>query len=366
MGFKCGIVGLPNVGKSTLFNALTETAAAEAANFPFCTIEPNTGRVGVPDPRLDRIAEISKSEKVVPTQLEFVDIAGLVRGASKGEGLGNQFLANIREVDAVVHVLRCFEDDNVTHVDGGIDPVRDAETVETELMLADMESLEKRVEPLTKKVRGQDKEAAATLELVEQSLAHLREGRPLRLMGMAEGGGKGMRMLHVLTAKPVLYVCNVAEDEAATGNAWTEKVAAMAAEQGAETVVISAKIEEEVAQLTDPGEKAEFLDALGLAETGLAQVIHAGHRLLDLITFFTSGPNETRAWTVKRGAKAPEAAGAIHTDFQKGFIKAETIAFETFAELGGEQACKDAGKMRQEGKDDVVQDGDVLLFRCNV
>ena len=366
MGFNCGIVGLPNVGKSTLFNALTQTAQAEAANFPFCTIEPNTGRVGVPDARMQAISDFSASEKLVPTFLEFVDIAGLVRGASTGEGLGNKFLANIREVDAVVHVLRCFEDDNVTHVDGAIDPVRDAETVETELMLADMESLEKRIDPLTKKARGQDKEAAATLELIEQALTHLRDGQPLRLMGMAEGGGKGMRMLQMLTAKPVLYVCNVSEEEAATGNAWTEKVAAMAAEQGAETVIISAKIEEEVAQLTDETEKAEFLEALSLEETGLAGVVRAGYELLELITFFTSGPKETRAWTVKRGAKAPQAAGAIHTDFEKGFIKAETITYETFVELGGEQATKDAGKMRQEGKDYVVQDGDILLFRFNV
>ena len=366
MGFNCGIVGLPNVGKSTLFNALTQTAAAEAANFPFCTIEPNTGRVGVPDDRLEKIAKITVSANVVPTHLEFVDIAGLVRGASKGEGLGNQFLANIREVDAIVHVLRCFEDQNVTHVDGSIDPVRDAETVETELMLADMESLEKRIEPLTKKVRGQDKEAAATLQLVEQALTHLRDGQPLRLMGLLEGKGKGMRMLQTLTAKPVLYVCNVGEDEAATGNLWTKKVSAMANEQGASSVVISAKIEEEVAQLSDEAEKAEFLDALGLNETGLASVVRAGYGLLDLITFLTSGPKETRAWTVKRSAKAPQAAGAIHSDFEKGFIKAETIAYETFVNLGGEQAAKDAGKMRQEGNDYVVQDGDVLLFQFNV
>ena len=366
MGFNCGIVGLPNVGKSPLFNALPSTAAAEAANYPFCTIEPNTGRVGVPDSRLDDLARLAKSAKIIPTQLEFVDIAGLVRGASKGEGLGNKFLANIREVDAIIHVLRCFEDENVTHVEGDIGPVRDAETVETELMLADMESLEKRIDPLTKKARGQDKEAAATLELIEQALTHLRDGQPLRLMGMAEGGGKGMRMLQPLTAKPVLYVCNVSEEEAATGNAWTKKVAAMAAEQGAETVIISAKIEEEVAQLTDETEKAEFLEALSLEETGLAGVVRAGYELLELITFFTSGPKETRAWTVKRGAKAPQAAGAIHTDFEKGFIKAETITYETFVELGGEQATKDAGKMRQEGKDYVVQDGDILLFRFNV
>jgi ribosome-binding ATPase len=366
MGFNCGIVGLPNVGKSTLFNALTQTAAAEAANFPFCTIEPNTGRVSVPDERLDKISAITQSAKIVPTHLEFVDIAGLVRGASKGEGLGNQFLANIREVDAIVHVLRCFEDDNVTHVEGDIDPVRDAETVETELMLADLESLEKRVDPLVKKVRGNDKDAAATLDLVEQALVHLRDGRPLRLMGFVEGAGKGMRLLQTLTAKPVLYVCNVSEEEAATGNAWTEKVAAMAAEQGAQTVVISAKIEEEVAQLTDEAEKAEFLDALGLQETGLAGVVGAGYELLDLITFFTSGPKETRAWTISVGAKAPQAAGAIHTDFEKGFIKAETIAYDDFIGLGGEQPAKDAGKMRQEGKDYVVHDGDVLLFRFNV
>ncbi|MBR82535.1 MAG: redox-regulated ATPase YchF [Magnetovibrio sp.] len=366
MGFNCGIVGLPNVGKSTLFNALTQTAAAEAANFPFCTIEPNTGRVGVPDNRLEKIAAISASANVVPTYLEFVDIAGLVRGASRGEGLGNQFLANIREVDAIIQVLRCFEDENVTHVDGDIDPVRDAETVETELMLADMESLEKRIEPLTKKVRGQDKEAAATLQLVEQALMHLRDGQPLRLMGLAEGDGKGMRMLQALTAKPVLYVCNVGEDEVANGNSWTKRISAMANEQGASSVIISAKIEEEVAQLSDEAERAEFLDALNLSETGLAGVVRAGYGLLDLVTFFTSGPKETRAWTVKRSVKAPQAAGAIHTDFERGFIKAETIDYETFVELGGEQAAKDSGKMRQEGKDYVVQDGDILLFRFNV
>ena len=366
MGFNCGIVGLPNVGKSTLFNALTQTATAEAANFPFCTIEPNTGRVGVPDDRLQAINAITHSDKVIPTQLEFVDIAGLVRGASKGEGLGNQFLANIREVDAIVHVVRCFEDPNITHVDGGIDPVRDAETVETELMLSDMESLEKRIDPLTKKARGNDKDAVATLKLVEDALTHLRDGQPLRRMGFTEGSGKGVRMLHMLTAKPVLYVCNVSEDEAATGNAWTEKVAEMAAEQGAQSVVISAKIEEEVAQLTDMEEKAEFLEALGLEETGLVGVVRAGYDLLGLITFFTSGPKETRAWTVKEHSKAPQAAGAIHTDFEKGFIKAETIAYDDFISLGGEQAAKDAGKMRQEGKDYVVHDGDLLLFKFNV
>ena len=366
MGFNCGIVGLPNVGKSTLFNALTQTAAADAANFPFCTIEPNTGRVGVPDDRLVKIAEINTSESTIPTYLEFVDIAGLVRGASKGEGLGNQFLANIREVDAIIHVLRCFDDNNVTHVDGGIDPVRDAETVETELMLADLESLERRIDPLTKKVRGQDKDAAVILDLVERALSNLRDGQPLRRMGLAEGAGKGMRALQTLTAKPVLYVCNVGENEVTTGNSWTEKVATMAKSQGAKSVVISAKIEEEVAQLSEVAEKNEFLDALGLSESGLASVVRAGYGLLDLITFFTSGPKETRAWTIKHGAKAPQAAGVIHTDFERGFIKAETIDFDTFIELGGEQGAKDAGKMRQEGKDYLVKDGDILMFKFNV
>ena len=366
MGFNCGIVGLPNVGKSTLFNALTQTAAADAANFPFCTIEPNTGRVGVPDERLLQIANINTSEKMVPTYLEFVDIAGLVRGASKGEGLGNQFLANIREVDAVIHVLRCFEDENVSHVDGGIDPVRDAETVETELMLADLESLERRIDPLTKKVRGQDKSAAVILDLVERALSYLREGQPLRRMGLEEGTGTGIRGLQTLTAKPVLYVCNVGENEAAIGNCWTEDVAAMAESQGSKSIIISAKIEEEVAQLSEEIEKKEFLDALGLSETGLASVVRAGYSLLDLITFFTSGPKETRAWTIKHGAKAPQAAGVIHTDFERGFIKAETIDFDTFIELGGEQGAKDAGKMRQEGKDYLVKDGDIFMFKFNV
>ncbi|MCB2102401.1 MAG: redox-regulated ATPase YchF [Rhodobacterales bacterium] len=366
MGFNCGIVGLPNVGKSTLFNALTATAAAEAANFPFCTIEPNTGRVAVPDARLDKIAAIVQPKSLVPTQLEFVDIAGLVRGASKGEGLGNQFLANIREVDAIVHVLRCFEDDNITHVDGAIDPVRDAETVETELMLADLESLEKRVTPLTKKARGGDKDAKAQLALVERCLAVLQEGRPARTIAVDPTEARAFRMLQLLTAKPVLYVCNVEEESAATGNAISQRVAAMATEQGAEAVVISARIEEEIAQLADPAEKAEFLESLGLEETGLARVIRAGYHLLDLITFFTAGPKEARAWTVRRGAKAPEAAGAIHTDFERGFIRAETIAYDDYIALNGEQGAKEAGRMRAEGRDYTVADGDVLLFRFNV
>jgi len=366
MGFKCGIVGLPNVGKSTLFNALTATAAAEAANFPFCTIEPNVGRVGVPDSRLDKIAKIGGSAKIVPTQLEFVDIAGLVRGASKGEGLGNQFLANIRETDAIIKVVRCFEDDNVTHVEGDIDPIRDAETIETELMLADMESLEKRVTSLTKKARGGDKDSQVLLGLVERTLKALEEGKPARMVEVSDDEQKAFQMLQLLTSKPILFVCNVDEDSAAEGNALSAKVAEMAAAQGAGSVVISAKIEEEVSQLDSDEEKQEFLETLGLEETGLARVIREGYALLNLITFFTVGPKEARAWTVKKNSKAPQAAGVIHTDFERGFIKAETIAYDDFIALGGEQACKDAGKMRQEGRDYVVNDGDLMLFRFNV
>jgi ribosome-binding ATPase len=365
MGFNCGIVGLPNVGKSTLFNALTSTAAAEAANYPFCTIEPNVGRVGVPDDRLERLSAIAKSAKTIPTQLEFVDIAGLVRGASRGEGLGNQFLANIRETDAIVHVLRCFEDTDITHVEGSVDPVRDAETVETELMLADLDSLEKRLGPLQKKAKGGDKDSKALAELVERVLPVLREGRPARTVAVEGEDIALFRGLQLLTGKPVLYVCNVEEASAASGNAFSARVAAMAASQGAASVVISAAIEAEVSQLP-ADDKAEYLGSMGLDEPGLNRVIRAGYALLNLITFFTVGPKEARAWTVRKGSRAPEAAGAIHTDFEKGFIKAETIAFDDYVALGGEAGCKEAGKMRMEGKEYLVLDGDIFHFRFNV
>ena len=365
MGFNCGIVGLPNVGKSTLFNALTETAAAESANYPFCTIEPNVGRVPVPDPRLDELAKLAKSAKTIPTYLEFVDIAGLVEGASKGEGLGNKFLANIREVDAIVHVLRCFEGE-VTHVDGSVDPIRDAETVETELLLADLESVERQTEAAIKKARGQDKEAKERLEVLEPVAAALREGRPARSVTVPAERRAVFRQLNLLSAKPVLYAANVEEESAATGNALSEKVAARAEAEGSACVVVSAAIEAEVAALDDEAEKQEYLESLGLEETGLKRVIAAGYSLLDLLTFFTAGPKESRAWTVRRGATAPEAAGVIHSDFQRGFIRAETIAYADYLACGGEQGAKDAGKMRAEGKDYIVQDGDVLLFRFNV
>ncbi|MCK2167650.1 MULTISPECIES: redox-regulated ATPase YchF [Thalassospira] len=367
MGFKCGIVGLPNVGKSTLFNALTQTAAAEAANFPFCTIEPNTGRVSVPDERLDKIAAIGKSATIIPTQLEFVDIAGLVRGASKGEGLGNQFLANIRETDAIVHVLRCFEDGDITHVEGSVDPVRDAETIETELMLADMDSLEKRVTGLQKRAKGGDKDAKLSLELIERTLEALREGKPARVVEINnEDEAKAFRMLQLLTSKPVLYACNVDEDSAADGNALSAKVAEMAASQGARSVVISAAIESEVALLDSAEDKKEFLEGLGLEETGLARVIREGYKLLNLLTFFTVGPKEARAWTVHSGATAPNAAGVIHTDFERGFIKAETIAYDDFIAFNGEAGARDNGKLRQEGKTYIVKDGDIFHFKFNV
>ena len=366
MGFNCGIVGLPNVGKSTLFNALTETAAAEAANYPFCTIEPNTGRVAVPDPRLDALAALAKSQNIIPTQLEFVDIAGLVRGASKGEGLGNQFLGNIREVDAIAHVLRCFDDSDITHVDGDVDPVRDAQTVETELMLADIDSIERRMTALVKKSRGGDAESKANLALLEKLLAHLAGGKPARSTdGLTEAEQKHLPQLQLLTAKPVLYVCNVAESDAATGNSYSQKGAEMAATQQAGHVIVSAAIEAEISQL-DANDKGEFLAELGLEEAGLARLIRAGYGLLNLLTFFTVGPKEARAWTVVNGATAPQAAGVIHTDFQRGFIRAETISFDDYIACKGEAGAKDAGKFRVEGAEYKVVDGDVFHFRFNV
>lgn len=366
MGFKCGIVGLPNVGKSTLFNALTKTAAAQAANYPFCTIEPNTGEVAVPDPRMKKLADIAGSKEIIPTRISFVDIAGLVRGASKGEGLGNKFLANIREVDAIVHVLRCFEDSDITHVEGRIDPVGDAETIETELMLADLESLERRVEQTRKRATGKDKEALAQLPVMEAVIGLLNEGKPARLLlkTLPPEDVPTLKSLNLLTSHPVLYVGNVAEADAATGNNYTEAVAKMAAEQGAEFVVISAAFESEVAQLPED-EAKDFLDALGLSEAGLDRLIRAGYHLLDLITYFTVGPKECRAWTIVRGTKAPQAAGVIHTDFERGFIRANTIAYEDFVGLGGEVPAKEAGKARDEGKEYVVHDGDVIHFRFN-
>lgn len=376
MGFKCGIVGLPNVGKSTLFNALTSTAAAEAANYPFCTIEPNVGEVSVPDPRLELIAGITKSASVIGTRLTFVDIAGLVAGASKGEGLGNKFLSHIREVDAIAYVLRCFDDDDITHVEGRVDPLADAETVETELMLADMESLEKRIEPLEKKIRGQDKEAKQTLALVEQALELLRSGKPARMAFVGKDDKAAFKALNLLTSKRVLYVCNVDEASAATGNEYSRDVEARVAEiaeseaagavdetpKAPSVVVISAKIESELASL-GPEERAEYLETLGLTEPGLDRLIRSGYDLLDLVTYFTTGPKETRAWTIRDGMTAPQAAGQIHTDFERGFIRAETISYDDFISLGGEARAKEAGKMRLEGKEYVVKDGDLLLFR---
>jgi GTP-binding protein YchF len=362
MGFKCGIVGLPNVGKSTLFNALTETAAAQAANYPFCTIEPNVGEVAVPDPRLDKLAAIAKSGQTIPTRLTFVDIAGLVRGASKGEGLGNQFLANIREVDAIAHVVRCFEDSDITHVEGKIDPIADIETIETELMLADLDSLERRVDALEKKARGNDKEAKETLELVKRALPVWRDGKPARLVERKPEEEQGFAMLGLMTAKPVLYVCNVDEGSAATGNEFSRRVEARAREEGAVSVVISAKIESEIAVLSRE-ERTEYLEAVGLNEAGLDRLIRAGYDLLHLVTYFTVGPKEARAWTITKGTKAPQAAGVIHTDFERGFIRAETIAYDDYVALSGEAGARDSGKLRLEGKEYVVADGDVMHFR---
>jgi GTP-binding protein YchF len=365
MGFKCGIVGMPNVGKSTLFNALTQTAAAQAANYPFCTIEPNVGEVAVPDPRLDTLAKLAKSEQIVPTRLSFVDIAGLVRGASKGEGLGNQFLANIREVDAIAHVVRCFKDDDVTHVEGRIDPVADIETIETELMLSDLESLEKRTDTLEKKAKGSGedaKQAKEALDLIKRSLVLLRDGKPARFVERKPEEEKLFHQLGLLTSLPVLYVCNVDEASAAAGNELSQKVEARAKAEGAACVVISAKIESEIAALPME-ERASFLADLGLKETGLDRLIRAGYDLLHLVTYFTAGPKEARAWTITQGTKGPQAAGVIHTDFERGFIRAETISYDDYVKYGGEAGARDAGKLRLEGKEYVVADGDVMHFR---
>lgn len=366
MGFKCGIVGLPNVGKSTLFNALTSTAAAEAANYPFCTIEPNTGRVAVPDERILVLADIAGSAKIIPTQIEFVDIAGLVRGASKGEGLGNQFLAHIREVDAIVHVLRCFEDTDITHVEGKVDPVSDSETVEMELILADLDSVEKRLPALEKKAKTGDKQAKEQSELLKRILVLLAAGKPARLVTLEAGEETLLKQLQLITSKPMMYVCNVKEEDAAEGNALSDRAKEKAVKEHLPAVVISSQIESEIAMLSDEAEKQEFLETLGLKETGLSQIIRSGYALLGLTTFFTIGPKEARAWTVRKGACAPEAAGVIHTDFEKGFIRAETIAYPDYVQHKGEQGAREFGKMRLEGKEYCVQDGDVLHFRFNV
>ena len=364
MGFRMGIVGLPNVGKSTLFNALTRTAAAQAANFPFCTIEPNVGEVAVPDARLEKLAELAKSRQIIPTRMTFVDIAGLVKGASKGEGLGNQFLANIRETDAIAHVLRCFEDGDITHVEGRVDPVADAQTIETELMLADLESVERRLANIQRKIKGGDKEAVEQEVLLKRAQVALSEGRPARTVQVSEDERRSWRLLQLLTAKPVLYVCNVNEDDAATGNEFSARVAEMAAAEGNSHVVISARIEEEIAQLP-PEEQTEFLETMGLEEAGLDRLIRAGYELLHLQTYFTVGPKEARAWTIPQGTLAPQAAGVIHGDFEKGFIRAETIAYDDYVSLGGEAAARDAGKLRAEGKTYLVKDGDVMHFLFN-
>ncbi|SFR33949.1 hypothetical protein SAMN04488005_0576 [Yoonia tamlensis] len=364
MGFKMGIVGLPNVGKSTLFNALTKTAAAQAANFPFCTIEPNVGDVGVPDARLDKLAAIAGSKQIIPTRMTFVDIAGLVKGASKGEGLGNQFLANIRECDAIAHVLRCFEDDDITHVEGRVDPVEDAQVIETELMLSDLESIEKRLQNLVRKVKGGDKDALQQVRLLEAARAVLEDGKPARAVAVDAEDAKAWKMLQLLTTKPVLYVCNVEEDSAGSGNSQSARVAEMAAAEGNSHVVISARIEEEISQL-DAEEAEMFLGEMGLEEAGLDRLIRAGYELLHLQTYFTVGPKEARAWTIKAGTSAPQAAGVIHGDFERGFIRAETIGYNDFVTLGGEQAAKEAGKMKAEGKAYIVKDGDIMHFLFN-
>ena len=362
MGFKCGIVGLPNVGKSTLFNALTQTAAAQAANYPFCTIEPNVGDVAVPDPRLETLAKIADSKEIIPTRLSFVDIAGLARGASKGEGLGNQFLANIRECDAIAHVVRCFDDGDVTHVEGRVDPLSDISTIETELMLADLESLERRIAQMEKKAKGGDKEAKDLLALAERSFAELKEGRPARAIGVGRDERRLFQSLGLLSSKPVLYVCNVDEGSADRGNAYSSMVREQAAKEGAAAVVVSAKIESEIALLPE-AEREAYLEAIGLHEPGLSRVIRAGYGLLRLVTFFTAGPKEARAWTIEQGTRAPQAAGVIHTDFEKGFIRAETIAYDDYVANGGEAGAREAGKFRLEGKEYVVADGDVMHFR---
>ena len=365
MGFKCGIVGLPNVGKSTLFNALTETSSAEAANYPFCTIEPNSGIVSVPDKRLNLLSNLAKSQKTIPAQMQFVDIAGLVSGASKGEGLGNKFLSHIREVDAIIHVVRCFENTDITHVDNSINPLRDTETIDTELMLADLESLDRQTQNLSKKAKSNDIEAKNNLDLMKKLSEFLSDGIPLRLTNLTDDEITRIKTFNLLTSKPVLYACNVNEDDASNGNNFTKDIFDKAKSENCEAIIISGSIESEIAML-EKTEKEEFLKDLNLEESGLNRLIRTGFSLLDLITFFTVGPKETKAWTIKNNSTAPEAAGIIHTDFQKGFIRAETISYNDYLNFKSEQAAKDAGRMRVEGADYIVKDGDVFHFRFNV